>query len=335
MRGDLEGIYKTLWGQGIKAGQKIVNMKNFNKIDFSKLSIERIELISFIAGIKPALFYPVNDNEPELIEKIFRNICSEQKFYFFKSPVMVVGGVRGPILKNKTQKWLAISRKKKVAMGIIEALKNYKYERLGKLLGYPECCTKRYMHERFYKLGKNNRVPQNISIQDVLKRTMGKLAYYCNNVYNFSGRLTAKDAKNFKKLGTINKKTPYQAYLIFYTPCSYDCKKSIKIGREALKALKYYDPVTADETEKILKKPVLFFNDFQWIVFDGVAEKNHTIFYQSISPPKSLINKNVLKRIERGDKLSLEKKKLVLFRKDKIIDAVNFKNLEPVILNFQ
>ncbi len=310
-------------------------MRNFNQIDFSKLSIERIELICFLAGIKPALFYTLNDDEPELIKATLKNICPEEQFYFFESPVMVVGGVRGPILRNKMQKWLAISRNKKIARGIIEALKSPNYYKLGKLLGYPDCCVKQYLHERFYKLGKNNRIPQNISIQNILKRTRGKPVYYCNSIYNFSGRLTAKDAKNFRRLGTINKKTPYQAYLIFYTPCSYNCGESIKIGRKALKALKYYDSVTAHKTEKILKKPILFIDDFRWIVFNGEVEKNQTIFYQSISPPKSLINKNILKRVERGDKLSLKKKKIVIFRKNKVIDAVNLKNLEPAILNFQ
>ncbi len=302
---------------------------NFDKIDFSQLDIERIELISFLAGIKPTLFYLVNDFE--LSKSIIQEISGSKKLYFGElGPEELGDAYRHPktgiVKKNKSrQKYLIFSGHRDVPKKLIESYLNYDFEKVGRMLGYPACCVK-----YFSKDSKERRQ----SIQNIFRNTRGRLIFYTNSIYNFSARLNAEDVQDVKRLGGINVESGgYSFYLIPHHPCSFRCEKSIEIGKKTLLALRKFDPVNAELFEKILKKPVLFFDKFHWITFDGLAKKNN-IFYQSISPPFSLIEDGILEKFKMGNRISLEEGKVTVFDGGHTVGRLNFKGLDPIILNF-
>ncbi len=290
---------------------------NPNQLPFDS-KIAKTELIGFFAGVKPAIltgFY--NNNDIDTIKLIFPKFRLKKKLYF-------VDALR------QGQQWLVISSDLKIAKGLMQSFLKKDFEKVGRLLGYPSCCAKRYVDD----------LPKQATARDISARTKGLLSWYVNNVFNPQTRPVIsdkeKDMSKLRKIENINIKTKtYPLYLISHFPCSYSCEKSIKIGKKIFGAIKKLNPADAQLIEETLKKPILFFDSYHYIVFNGIVEKNNIIIYSSISSPKSLIKKEVIQRIERGNKLFLKKKEAIIFRENKIIDCLSFDGFDPVILNFQ
>lgn len=64
----------------------------------------------------------------------------------------------------------------------------------------------------------------------------------------------------------------------------------------------------AYDIENTLKKPILFFDDFRFLVFNGKANKNY-IIYNSISAPHSLLEKELVNKFKSGNKLIVNSEK--------------------------
>ncbi|MDD5145927.1 MAG: DUF483 domain-containing protein [Candidatus Pacebacteria bacterium] len=290
---------------------------NFYKDYFSKFKISKIELIGFLAGVKPAIlagFY--NDNDIDVIKSIFAKFRLKKRPYFIND-------------LRERQQWLAISSDLKIAKELMRSFLRKDFEKVGRLLGYPSCCAKRYVDD----------LPDQATACDISARTMGLSSWYINNVFNPQTRPVIsdkeKDMPKLREIGNINAKTKtYPLYLISHFPCSYNCEKSIKIGRKIFEAIKKFDPADAQLTEETLKKPILFFDSYHYIVFNGMVKKNNAIIYSSISLPKSLIPANLFKKIEEGNKISIEEKRVVIFKRNKVKHCFKFNNITPVILNF-
>ncbi len=299
---------------------------NFKQIDFSRLEIPNIELFSLLDGTKPALLNVVCN--VELIKFYLTKLNPGEKLYFADIPIINLEGYSrkkvGVIKRGENPKWLAVSRDKKRCDEIIKSLAEPDFEKIGMLLGYPPCCVRQI-----------TKTPEKIAVQDVLKRTRKKLIYYNNNIFNFQTKLKEKDDKNLKELQKINIDGREFYYLIFHIPCSYDCKRSAEIGRRTLKSLEKFNIDIASGAKEFLKKPILFLDDFHWVVFNGGAERCDTIFYSSISLPKSLIKNEIIRRIGRGNRIFLKKKNLTIFRGNEVVDYLNFQDFEPIVLNFQ
>lgn len=302
---------------------------DLNKIDWSQLAIEKVELISFLAGIKPTLFYLVEDFE--LSKSIIQEICGGKKLYFGELGPEKLGDAfrlaKNGIIQNKKskQKYLIVSRHKNVPEKLINSYLNYEFEKVGKLLGYPPCCAKYF-----------SKIPdkRSQSVQSIFRNTRGRPVYYVNSIYNFSARLHAEDSRDVKKIGEKNSKSEgHSFYLIPYHPCSFCCKKSIEIGKKTLFAFRELDPRNAEIFEAILKKPILFLDKFHWITFNGFVKQNN-IFYQSISPPFSLVGDEILAKIKAGSRLALKKGRVVVFDNNYIVGRLNFKRFDPIILDF-
>ncbi len=286
-----------------------------------------MEFIGFLTGVKPALLCGAINTAA--IKSALIKLNRRGKLYFAEMPIEKIGRTysdreEGIIKRKGEQKWLVISRNEKITEKLKEFLCNDDFKKIGVLLGYPKCCVEQLA-----------RGPEQKIIQNILRRTKGKPSYYVNNIFNLQNRLRGRDAQDLKKITSLNAESGgYSYYLIFHTPCSYDCKESIKIGRKVFEVLKKFDPETARTTEKLLKKPILFFDNFHWITFNGFAQKND-IFYQSISPPFSLIEDRILEKIKKGDKISLKEEEVTVFNNGRVLDHLSLKGLDPVILNFQ
>lgn len=288
---------------------------NFNQLS-SDTKIAKTELIGFFAGIKPAILTGFNDNI-ETTKRIFAKLRWKKKLYFVEFP-------------REGQQWLAISSNLKTAEGLLKSFPGKDFEKTGRLLGYPECCARRYVKD----------LPEQATAYDILMRTKGPLSWYLNNVFNPQTRPVMSDRKKdmpkLRKIENANiKDGTYQLYLISHFPCSYNCERSIKIGKKIFGAIQKNNSSDASLTEEILKKPILFFDAYHWIVFNGTVKENDVLFYSSISSPKSLIAEPVLKKIKMGNKISLKGKEVMVFDGKHLIDCLSFKGLDQAILNFQ
>lgn len=118
----------------------------------------------------------------------------------------------------------------------------------GKCLGYPDCCIdffRKYnnwhLYSCPYEIYKNTKI--------IKGKAVG--SYYCNsflmdNTYSY----------------------------IHHFPCSYRCRKTIDLGKEIEKKISEIEPEFIDKTKKLLKMPLLVFNEKNFIIFDGVLSKD-------------------------------------------------------------
>lgn len=262
------------------------------------------EMLGVVAGTKPVFITILNGKKIKLIMHEFPELKIEQ--------------IKGTIIGNSQQTVCALSKERHIAE---EAIRFFMAEKnmgkSGEFLGYPKCCVQSHL---FF-------VRQNIQYQHpkVVYRShknSKKHNFLTNNLFNFTSRLqTKEDLKKQKQYFSLNKDFPIPLYylqFISHIPCSYDCKDSIKIGKDTYDLLKEY----ASDIEKIvtftLSKPVLFFDIFEWVIFDGYVKKN-ILFYKKIISPISLIDTSLLDKIKEGNKISVNNKKIKIFKNDSLV----------------
>lgn len=97
------------------------------------------------------------------------------------------------------------------------------------------------------------------------------------------------------------------------------------MGKKTFEVVKKFDKKLAYQIKNLLRKPVLFFGDFGFLVFNGNANRNN-IFYTSISPPCSLLEKNLFNKFKIGNKLIVDDEKIKIFHNNKLLYTINKKN---------
>jgi hypothetical protein len=107
--------------------------------------------------------------------------------------------------------------------------------------------------------------------------------------------------------------------LIKHIPCSFDCKESIKIGKITLKILRKEMPQLAEEIVYALKRPVLYFDYFNWIVFDGEVNNKNELEYSQVLPYKSLFPKEKVDIVKRGNSLRVFDDKIIVSKNEDIL----------------
>lgn len=196
---------------------------------------------------------------------------------------------------------------------------------LGELLGYPSCCV-----EFFLEALKNLKSPH--PVKTYLK-TKGKPSFLVNNIFKMESRLGSKELEIFQGNPDFADRVSH-LFLISHIPCSYTCKKSIKIGMEMLHLLEREKPELAKKIVFTLKKPLLFFDDFNWMIFNGKISGN-TIDYTSVSPPLSLIPEKIHNKFREGNRVKVGKEYVEIFKDDKMIHRIEKKHeYDGILLNF-
>jgi len=276
------------------------------------------EFLAVIAGKKPVLAVTFPDkSQRELIKSNFSNL----NIYCSKKPCF------------SSQQVCAISRDKSLAKQTAEYLSVDTREQ-GRLLGYPECCVKQHADFSIRDLGLN--AP--LIVYQSYKNSK-KCSFLTNNLLNFYSRL-GKEKKNFEHLNKyyyLNRSFPVSLWnlqFISHTPCSYDCKESIKMGKEVQKLLKKYAPDIEKIVSYTLSKPVLFFDLFKWIIFEGKV-KESTLFYKRIIPPISLVESSFFDIIKKGNKVVVDENKVEILRDNLSLYLYSKKNEQDgFILDF-
>lgn len=247
------------------------------------------EVLGVIAGIKPCLIVGLTKKGRELITREFPELTLECR--------------KKTIVVNRREMIYALSKKREMTKRVINSFVIEKNpERTGELLGYPKCCIKNHLY--FFERDMQYQHPRVVYQTHINSQ---KHSFLTNNLFNFSTRLEKKE--DFERQGqylSLNKNYPFHPFylqFISHIPCSYDCQESIKIGKRIQLLLKEYAPEIEKVVTHTLSKPVLFFDLFKWVIFDGHVKEN-TLFYKKVIPPISLIDFSLLNKIMRGNKIT-------------------------------
>ena len=281
------------------------------------------ELLAVKHGIKPVLRTVI---KPENIESLKKICVNEGLSYMIKSfNQLYVSKFDSPINVIYISKSKGLLRKAHLSekLGVGKLVGSRKL--LGELLGYPSCCV-----EFFLEALKNRGSPY--PIKTYLK-TKGKPSFLANNIFKMESRLWSEELEVFQRNPDFANRIS-NLFLISHIPCSYTCKESVKIGREILSLLKGEEPELAKEIVSTLKKPLLFFDDFNWMIFDGKVNGN-AINYTSILSPLSLMPENIVDKFGEGDKVKVEKEVVEIFKEGKIIHRIKKKReYNGILLDF-
>jgi len=117
-------------------------------------------------------------------------------------------------------------------------------------------------------------------------------------------------------------------------PCAFDCKKSIQIGKKTSKILEEELPELAEKIVFALKKPILYFDYFNWIIFYGNV-KDNVLYYSKVLPYKSLFPENNLKIIKEGNRIEVLDDKIIVYKDSKVLLKIEKQDkYKGVIMNF-
>ncbi len=279
------------------------------------LGIEYIKFLSLIHGVKPMIIDSIIKNKKDdFIRFLDRNGIFHLFFGNEKSPNFTACG-------NSSVEYFAISKDpskisefSEICFGKDDRRNHIK---VGNLLGYPECCSKSYSEQGL-------KSPE-LRVRDNYHEAVvnSKRFYPFNNntfcfyskgdIYEEKEKLDAKHNELF-----FNFKYPH---FISHLPCSFDCRGSLEYGKKVYEALKTEDSDAAELILNILSKPVLFFGPFDFIVFEGEADKKE-LHYRGILPPLSLINDDKLGKFIDGDRLTVSDDEIKVFKGDKAIHTI-------------
>ena len=142
----------------------------------------------------------------------------------------------------------------------VAAYRSNRYDLIGRLLGYPECCVRHH-----YRL-----VNVKDSADDFVRRCHANSAGFfwpINNVLDFDGRICGRKAAGMDFSGVQH------ASLISHNPCAYDCRPSLKLAelnRDNLR--KNILRPGAESDYSILAKPVLYADDYNLAILNGTSD---------------------------------------------------------------
>lgn len=258
--------------------------------------------------------------------KEFRKTQQLKDFYIFSrkfNPIFYGQKFKEPMFH------VYLSLKIELAKNAYIAEKEKDDEALGKLLGYPSCCVKNYIIKNSIK----NKIPD-FTI-DALISTKTKPSFYCNSIFTFDSKLTSFEKSISYRRNDQVFSNSHHLFLIKHMPCSFDCRESIKIGKRILEILKKEMPELAKEIEEALKRPVLYFDYLNWLVFDGSVRRNQ-LKYKQILPYHSLFPKENTNLIKNGNRLITDDRQISIFSNKKIIGKIKKENkYRGVLIDFK
>ncbi|NIO20610.1 MAG: hypothetical protein GTN76_07700 [Candidatus Aenigmarchaeota archaeon] len=295
-----------------------------DKNRYSMYGIQIQEWLALKHGIKPLLRTVIQPDDVKNIEKL----CREDGLFYivkpfsqlyltkFDSPVNVIY-----ISKNKDLLERAYQSEKS-GSGSLGARKI-----VGELLGYPSCCVEFY--SEFFSQPYLKDTKFSIPIKTYSK-TQGKPSFLVNNIFKLESRLSSKGLEEYQKNPDFADRVSH-LFLISHVPCSYTCKESIKMGREMLDLLEKEEPELAKEIVFRLKRPLLYFDDFNWLIFNGRVNGN-TINYTSILPPLSLMPEGLVKKFREGSEVKVGKEFVDIFKNKERVHRIKKKDKDNGIL---
>jgi len=192
-------------------------------------------------------------------------------------------------------------------------------ERIGKLLGYPECCTSAFSRIDNYIDDKTT----NIRISE---NTESQFSWILNNLIN-----------------------PYT--LIDFYPCSYSCENAINYAKKMFGLVSKSDSYKGDIIKKYLNSVVLYFSFNSYIVFDGFLNNNF-VSYLSFESSRTfseefMQDKNsdimyIIELLKKGNRVFFDSinsvNNIKIFKNSELVGEVRIRNeslTNGVVFNFK
>lgn len=283
--------------------------------EIADFDLDYIEILALLGGIKPLIFCAARQAQKNGLIKLMKklNLC-----YRF---------VANPVIEKKTEMsdsdgvFLAIA---KDAKKIKDYIRLYfgddflRYIKAGELLGYPKCCSSKYIN--YVSVDQSSQRLRNYYYQAVKKSK--RFHPFLNSFFTFYGRINKEELIKLRFFYTKNQfLNMKELMLISHVPCSFDCPQSIDYAEKVHFLLKKEDQNKVDKIIEILSKPLLFFDTFKFIVFNGQANARE-IVYRDIGRPFSLVTGDIMGKISQGDRLSVNSDEIKIYKAKKKIDII-------------
>jgi hypothetical protein len=269
------------------------------------------EAIAVSIGRKPVMRIPVSS---KFGYDKFRQLCSRMNLVTGLSDYKI----KEPYTKNDIlpanssvgDNFIYVS----LAKELINKAKRYDLvdeQKFGELMGYPQCCID------YYDKIMRDRPNHEIYSYLILGK---KLDWHNNYLLRFNSNY----------------------YLHAYFTCSFDCKESLKNGKEILHGIREYDELFARKIEYHLKLPIVFddskdgaiidnWDRLKGVVFNGIF-KGNTIDYNG---QFSLWQGSHFPVFSDGNRIKIGDKEITLFKDDSIVKKFEVHNpYQKCIINF-
>jgi hypothetical protein len=288
-------------------------------IDFNKGSygIDYQSYLLLRAGVKPV----IRIGTEEIFRKKLEKICKINNLFIVIKKFNVIYNYKleTPVLNAY------ISTSENLAKDACEAESNGDRKELGKLLGYPNCCVTEFI--------KRSKIENLDHMIDCFLKTKDFNSFYCNFLFNFDSKLGTKAQITLKNNFEVFVKYE-DIFLIKHVPCAFNCKTSMKIGETTLKLLKKELPQLAQKIEHVLKRPILYFDYFNWIVFNGNVNENK-LLYTDVLPIKSLFPSDKIEIIKKGNKIEVSDDKIIVLKDEtKLLEIQKENEFKGVLIDF-
>ncbi len=300
---------KRGWGEFVPVGGGKITSRNIQKLNYTKnygtkkfastISLYKINSPKFIAlknGLKHLVKFMGYFEDYVYLKKI----CGGFSFYVD----FIETGHNGVYDIYVSDSKEIIEKIKDIFSPMSKYDIFYKEKYLGLLLGYPSCCVKNFI--KVYK--KENKYPFNYFLH-IVKNT--------KNVFDF--RLNS-----FTKPNT----------LIFHYPCSNNCRRSVKKVNELLHIIKNTDNKYYTTLIELLHRPVVYWDETNFIIFKGNVVENKIIYNEAIFSRRDTFdakdNPNFIYEyknfLERGNVVEVNENNIKILRNNRLLYTIKKKH---------
>lgn len=129
-------------------------------------------------------------------------------------------------------------------------------------------------------------------------------------------------------------------FFIHHLPCSYRCKKTIELAKKVEEKIDEVEPEFVEKTVELLKKPLLVFEEINFVIFDGRLSKNGTksiLEYDDCqyitNPARPEKSVDFFDIIKSGNRIIIENNKLIIKDNNSILKTIG-KKPEWFVIDF-
>ncbi|MDT8285603.1 MAG: hypothetical protein RQ748_00715 [Elusimicrobiales bacterium] len=298
------------------------------------------DLMGVLAGVKPVLYTDISASDEEYIKRL----CSRfgllylkpesggsRHFHFRPEKFMVLIGRRRRDLEAAARSWRSMDS-------------DGAFIDWGCLLGYPECCVRRYLP--WSDPGRLARIRTGFldSILSGTRDLRGGISFLLNNVFNFFSTPyrdgPEKDREMYGSIMRINSRDLPLPNLnvVCWHPCSYDCAGSLRRAALTFAELGRHMPDFAAMLRDRLSRPVLSMGKYRFLVFSRakasrVPRGALRIEHGGLTGPLSLMPASELRALNSERVLTVRSGR-ILSAADRLLSDAG-RGCRPVFLDFR
>lgn len=256
------------------------------------------ELAMLLLGMKPVLYTHFDVQDLSYLEKLCRHF-----------ELVFLIPEQAPATTTRSRKAMLIGKNREALRRAETAWNQSVLSRdWGLALGYPECCVDFYADfKHAASLGGEGEIIRRIAANTSAPPPH---SFMMNNVVNMFSRFPATsvgvDGEKYHAMHAMNAPLDLRAlHVIPWHPCSYACVESLSRGRKIFDFLRLRVPTLAAKTKVCLQRCVLFFGQYEFIVFKGRREGREWIC-DGVVPPFSLLKGKPWDELRAGTRIGIE-----------------------------